>query len=63
MDFISNSEENIKIRHIILEELIFQHMERERDIVTSSPLERYQRVLARSPQLFQEIPKNTLPPN
>ena len=31
-------------------------MERERDILTSSPLERYNRVLKRSPLLFQEIP-------
>ena len=56
MDFIARSEDNIKIWHIILGELIFQQMERERDILTSSPLERYRRVLARSPQLFQEIP-------
>ena len=40
----------------ILEELIFQQLERERDILTSSPAERYKRVLQRSPQLFQEIP-------
>jgi hypothetical protein len=35
---------------------VLQQMERERDILTSSPLERYKRVLERSPQLFQEIP-------
>ena len=40
----------------MLGELIYQQMERERDILTSSPLERYKRVLSRSPQLFQEIP-------
>lgn len=56
MDFITSSEENTKIWHIILGDLIFQQMERERDLLTSSPLERYKRVLARSPQLFQEIP-------
>ena len=39
-----------------LEHIIFDQLERERDILTSSPLERYKRVLARSPQLFQEIP-------
>lgn len=39
-----------------LEQIIFQQLERERDILVSSPLERYQRVLKRSPQLFQEIP-------
>jgi CRP-like cAMP-binding protein len=40
----------------ILENLIIQQMEREIDILTTSPKERYQRVLKRSPQLFQEIP-------
>ena len=40
----------------ILENLVLQQMEREIDILTSSPKERYQRVLKRSPQLFQEIP-------
>lgn len=40
----------------IMELLICQQLERERDILTSSPLERYQRVLQRSPQLFHEIP-------
>lgn len=40
----------------ILEDLILQQMEREVDILTTSPKERYLRVLKRSPQLFQEIP-------
>lgn len=40
----------------ILENLVVQQMEREIDILTSSPKERYERVLKRSPQLFQEIP-------
>ncbi|HTO14764.1 MAG TPA: Crp/Fnr family transcriptional regulator [Edaphocola sp.] len=40
----------------ILEELVLQLMEREIDILTTSPKERYLRVLKRSPQLFQEIP-------
>ncbi|MBT1703400.1 Crp/Fnr family transcriptional regulator [Chryseosolibacter indicus] len=40
----------------ILENLILQQLEREIDILTNSPKERYQRVLKRSPQLFQEIP-------
>ncbi|WP_423997116.1 Crp/Fnr family transcriptional regulator [Maribacter sp. IgM3_T14_3] len=56
MNLIESSEENTKIWHIMLGDLIFQQMERERDILTSSPIERYKRVLARSPQLFQEIP-------
>jgi CRP-like cAMP-binding protein len=40
----------------VLENLVLQQMEREIDILTSSPKERYRRVLERSPQLFQEIP-------
>lgn len=42
--------------HHILEGLILGQMERERDLLTSSPAERLQRVLARSPRLFQEVP-------
>lgn len=41
---------------LILEELITQQMEREIDLLTSSPLHRYRRVLLRSPALFNEIP-------
>lgn len=40
----------------ILEDLVLQQMEREIDILTTSPKERYHRVLKRSPQLFQQIP-------
>lgn len=39
-----------------VENLVLQQMEREIDILTNSPKERYERVLKRSPQLFQEIP-------
>lgn len=56
LSFIESSTENKKIWHAILESFILQQMERERDILTSSPIERYHRVLKRSPQLFQEIP-------
>ncbi len=40
----------------ILENLVIQQFEREIDILTNSPKDRYERVLKRSPQLFQEIP-------
>jgi CRP-like cAMP-binding protein len=40
----------------VLEFLIIQQIERETDLLTSSPGERYRRVLNRSPRLFQEIP-------
>lgn len=55
-DFINNSQEHLELWLVILENFVLQQMERERDILTSSPLERYHRVLDRSPQLFQEIP-------
>ena len=40
----------------MLEQVIIQQLEREIDLLTHSPVERYQRVLVRSPQLFQEVP-------
>ena len=40
----------------LLGAFILQQMERERDLLIASPRERYERVLKRSPQLFQEIP-------
>lgn len=46
----------LKLWYTAMEQLVYQQMERERDILTFSPQERYQRVLKRSPQLFQEIP-------
>jgi CRP-like cAMP-binding protein len=52
--FFKTSENNLWTN--ILEGLILQQMEREVDLLTNSPKERYQRVLRRSPQLFQEIP-------
>lgn len=54
-DFLQ-SEANRTIWVKILEDLVIQLMDREIDILTSSPRERYHRVLKRSPQLFQEIP-------
>ena len=56
MELVNSSSSNQQLWHIILGQLVFQQMERELDLLTSSPLERYQRVLKRSPQLFQEIP-------
>lgn len=56
LDLIISSEEHLRLWNEILIILIHQQMEREMDILKSSPLERYQRVLKRSPNLFQEIP-------
>ena len=40
----------------ILAWMIVGQLDREIDLLTSNPAERYRRVLARSPRLFQEIP-------
>ena len=40
----------------LLEAFVIQQMERETDLLTTSPEARYQRILKRSPQVFQEIP-------
>ncbi len=53
--FLSIDKNNILWTQI-LENLILQQLEREVDLLTNSPKERYLRVLKRSPQLFQEIP-------
>lgn len=54
-DFLKTESNGIWMTKI-LENLVIQQMEREIDILTNSPKERYERVLKRSPQLFQEIP-------
>lgn len=55
-DFIKSDPEMLTLSQQIMEQLVYQQMEREIDILTTSPVERYKRVLKRSPQLFQEIP-------
>lgn len=56
IELIESTAENLKLWQSMLEGLIYQQMEREMDILISSPIARYQRILERSPQLFQEIP-------
>ncbi|WP_291287399.1 Crp/Fnr family transcriptional regulator [Flavobacterium sp.] len=56
IDQFLETESNRNLWIKILENLVVQQMEREIDILTNSPKERYERVLKRSPQLFQEIP-------
>ena len=40
----------------MLESLFLDQFEREIDLLTASPEERYLRVLKRSPKVFQEVP-------
>jgi CRP-like cAMP-binding protein len=56
MSLIENNRDLNKAWNQLLVELIQQQMEREKDLLTAAPSERYKRVLERSPQLFQEIP-------
>ncbi len=56
IDHFLEIEKNQNLWTKILENLVLQQMEREIDILTTSPKERYERVLKRSPRLFQEIP-------
>lgn len=53
---VSGSTQNMQYWQSLLLQLVHQQMEREQDLLTSSPHERYRRVLQRSPQLFQEVP-------
>lgn len=55
-EFINSSNDNLKLWNSILEDLVLQQIEREKDLLYSSPKIRYERVLKRSPKLFQEIP-------
>lgn len=55
-EFINSNQENLKLWNSILEDLVLQQIEREKDLLYSSPKIRYERVLKRSPKLFQEIP-------
>lgn len=45
-----------EVWHNIMSWMIVGQLEREIDLLTNDPAERYRRVLARSPRLFQEIP-------
>lgn len=56
-DFWSQDIERFKIWNQLLEQLVLQQVEREKDLLITSPQERLQRVMQRSPQLFQKIPK------
>ncbi|MFT7588500.1 MAG: CRP-like cAMP-binding protein [Limisphaerales bacterium] len=56
MEFIHNDVSLTSLWNEILGLLIYQSLEREKDILISSPRARYDRVFKRSPHLFQEIP-------
>lgn len=53
--FLANHNEYKNLWQQLLEMLVQELLEREIDLLTGSPKDRYQRVFERSPQLFQEI--------
>jgi CRP-like cAMP-binding protein len=55
-DLLATNPQYAEVWHSVLPWMIVGQLEREVDLLCSSPAERYQRVLTRSPQLFQEVP-------
>ena len=55
--FIHSNDGHLKLWISVLEDLVVQQLEREKDLLMNSPQERFERVLKRSPKLFQEIPQ------
>ena len=56
MALVNESFDNLKQYNKLLEMAITQQIDREVDILITSPTERLERVLTRSPNLFQQIP-------
>lgn len=54
--FLASDPENLQLWNTILSYTIVSLLERETDLLATSPRERYERVLQRSPLLFQEVP-------
>ena len=54
--FINSKAEYKTIWKNLLENFVYQQIEREIDLITYSPQKRFERVKERSPQLFQQIP-------
>lgn len=55
-NFIRKEEETLTLWQKVLSELLLRQIEREKDLLISSPTQRYQRVLNRHPLLFHEVP-------
>lgn len=56
MGLVQSSQELFALWYTILEQLVYQQIEREKDLLLDAPRARYERVWNRSPQLFQHIP-------
>ena len=56
LKLVHENNENLKQYIALLENLVTQQIDREIDLLITSPTERLNRVLQRSPNLFQQIP-------
>ena len=56
MKIVHENEESLRQYNHLLEMLVTQQIDREIDLLITSPTERLNRVLQRSPNVFQEIP-------
>lgn len=54
---INATQKNQEVWQQLLQEFVYQQIERENDLIIYSPQKRFERVFKRSPQLFQEIPQ------
>ena len=54
--FVNSTPQLLSIHSKLMEGLVVSMLDREIDLLTTSPMERYQRLTDRSPQVFQEIP-------
>lgn len=54
--FVNSSMERLIIHQKLIEGIVLGTLEREVDLLQSTPIARYRRVLERSPNLFQEVP-------
>lgn len=56
LEIVHESPESLRQYNQLLESLVTQQIDREIDLLITSPAERLNRVLQRSPHVFQEIP-------
>ena len=54
--FVRAESERMEAYILLMQSIVEQQIEREIDLLTSSPIERLNRVRKRSPQVFQEVP-------
>ncbi len=56
LNFINSEEEYKILWNTFLQDVVYQQLEREIDLITFTPHKRFERLFKRSPHLFQEVP-------